>query len=320
MYLISTASKFKIHKRKVYNKVKRLAMASDPQSQLSPYVVLGLPENASSGQIHCTYKALIRLVHPDRANHTVNGIGLLKWTKEERESAFGEITKAYRTILEQRKEARDYPDDFVDLTEFDYEARGFSEEFTVPQEFSAFDLESFNSAFKAQNAIDAEHGYSCSLTASLGSDDWSEGNGSDFKPKEESRDASSLALWRGTKLFSETIPSMELVDTGDSCTTKVPLGGKGGAYALVGSDIRDSFQESNSQVLSLESEEKVEPLSSDEIMKRIEEYSNSVLSPSISCDGSCPVLEEAKKIDQNRYREQKKKDEYYRHRKLFIAK
>ena len=305
----------------MYNKVKRLAMASDPQSQLSPYIVLGLPENASSGQIHCTYKALIRLVHPDRANRTVNGIGLLKWTKEERESAFGEITKAYRTILEQRKGARDYPDETAsdfDLTEFDYEARGFSEEFTVPQEFSAFDLESFNLAFESQNAIDAEHGYSCSLTASPGADDWGEGNDGNFKP---SCSLTALALWRGTKLFSETIPSMDLVDNGSSYTTKVPLGGKGGAYALVGSDVRDSY---NAQALSLESEAKVEPLSSEEIAKRMEEYAagpHGGLSPSVvSSEGSCPVLEEAKKIDQNRYREQKKKDEYYRHRKLFIAK
>ena len=285
----------------------------DAQNQLSPYSVLGLPENASSGQIHCTYKALIRLVHPDRANRTVNGVGLLRWTKAERENAFDEITKAYRTILSQRRESRDYPDDYVDVSEFDYEARGISEEFTVPQEFETFDLNRFNAAFESQNKIDQKHGYSCSLLSSSGCDDWKTEEDGSFSREEDPRKR-EIDLWRGNERHSETIASMALIDEGDNCTVKVPLGGKD---KIVGSDVRDSFVSSCLSPEALNSE-KVGPLSAEEIENRIKKYSSVEFVISEN-QKECPVLEEARNIDQARYQKQKAQDEYYSRRKLLLV-
>ena len=109
--------------------------------QLTPYDILGIQENARLGDIHCAYRNLIRLVHPDKNMRIHRRLG---WSDDDCSEAFHRIRKAYKTLLKQKKIAlKDAPMENVD---YDIE-----DDFIIIEDYEkerAFDVEAFNQKFE----------------------------------------------------------------------------------------------------------------------------------------------------------------------------
>ena len=108
--------------------------------ELTPYDILGLAENARLGDIHCAYRNLIRLVHPDKNLRVHQKMG---WTEQDCAEAFNRIRKAYKTLLKQKKiSLKDVPSDNVD---YDIE-----DEFIIIENYEKereFNISRFNEKF-----------------------------------------------------------------------------------------------------------------------------------------------------------------------------
>ena len=109
--------------------------------ELTPYDILGVPENARMGDIHCAYRNLIRMVHPDKNFRIHRRLG---WSEEDCAEAFSKIRSAYKTLLKQKKiEMKDAPMDNIDYD--------IDDEFIIIENYEKekeFDLQTFNSKFE----------------------------------------------------------------------------------------------------------------------------------------------------------------------------
>lgn len=127
----------------------------------SPYEILGVNPDDSIDEINAIYKKLVINLHPDKGlNEEAIKMG---WTIEDKNRAFRQVRKAYKTILKSRKESDcpDYNIDYYINEEFTQTHRldrlGMTKADTTPDNFN---INKFNRGYEAEMKYHEQHGFS----------------------------------------------------------------------------------------------------------------------------------------------------------------